>query len=300
MEPDQEVQAARARYFGRCAAMMFRAIQNLDPLAPVESVDLTAETVPGHEGIFDQALSNGLAAIVAAQWPGHEKKNNGRVHYARDLLAVITDNLTETGAPGVYEIPDPDSAPASETGEPAPAGPVGSIFDVHVPQAAALTTRIDVGLLTEAIDLSATARHGRGNGGLQRRHIEALLALDDHPSLGTLEEENAEQQRHAVREEDRRSADQAQSLLELIGADEAGRRSRSTENPNAYDPKHNPDGDDFDTCPVCGHGNFCVQGLDLWGWVSYGQCVVCSYRRSPQMADEEGAGRQIADLMDRD
>lgn len=63
---------------------------------------------------------------------------------------------------------------------------------------------------------------------------------------------------------------------------------------------HNPDGHDFEECQVCGYETFCVQGLDMWGRVSFGQCVVCSYRRSPRVAAQEGFGEHLAWLMGND
>ncbi|MEU7428795.1 hypothetical protein [Streptomyces sp. NPDC040750] len=47
-------------------------------------------------------------------------------------------------------------------------------------------TRIDVRTLQNGIEASQAARHGRGAGALQHCHIEALLALDGHPSLGVM------------------------------------------------------------------------------------------------------------------
>lgn len=35
------------------------------------------------------------------------------------------------------------------------------------------------------------------------------------------------------------------------------------------------------------------QGMDTWGRVAIGHCVVCSYRRGPRVADEEGFGEHV-------
>ncbi|WP_159050022.1 hypothetical protein [Streptomyces sp. MMG1533] len=161
-------------------------------------------------------------------------------------------------------------------------------------------TRIDAGLLTDALDVSGQARHGSGTGRLQRRHVQALLALDHHPTLRTLLEAQSDRDDERAQDEDARSADQARALRELIGDEEAQRRAESAENPNEYHPKHNPDGHDFEDCPVCGYETFCVQGLDMWGRGGFGQCVVCSYRRSPRGADQEGYGEHLAWLMGKD
>ncbi|BCM65706.1 hypothetical protein EASAB2608_01040 [Streptomyces sp. EAS-AB2608] len=281
----------RAEYFGRCAVMMLNALRqesDADPFSEVTSVDLSAETEPGHEGIYDQALSNALAAIVAAEWPGKEANGEGRVHFARRLLNVIAEEIRPDPATGLCVIPDRDAGVRSrwEKENGAPEG----FWD----------TRIDVALLTDALNVSGLARHGSGTGRLQHRHVHALLALDHHPALRTLLAAQSNRDEERAEGEDARSADQARSLLELIGDEEAKRRAKSAENPNAYDPRYNPDGHDFEECPVCGYETFCVQGLDMWGRVGFGQCVVCSYRRSPRVADQEGFGEHLTWLMGND
>ncbi|MFF3313750.1 hypothetical protein [Streptomyces sp. NPDC002952] len=81
MQPGSELpNNRRAEYFDQCAVMMLNAPRqedDADPFSEVTSVDLSAETEPGHEGIYDQALSNALAAIVSAEWPGKEANGQG-------------------------------------------------------------------------------------------------------------------------------------------------------------------------------------------------------------------------------
>ncbi|MFF3518751.1 hypothetical protein [Streptomyces sp. NPDC002573] len=123
----------RAEYFGQCAMMMLNALRqenDADPFSEVSSVDLSAETEPGHEGIYDQALSNALAAIVAAEWPGQEAKGEGRVHSARRLLKVIAEKIPPDPAMGLCVIPDRDADVRSrwerETVRPQASGTPGS------------------------------------------------------------------------------------------------------------------------------------------------------------------------------
>ncbi|MET8514379.1 hypothetical protein [Streptomyces sp. NPDC005077] len=241
----------------------------------------------GREGIFDQALSNGLAAIVAFEWPGEEARK-GRVLSASALLKVIEDHVPATD--GVVLIPDKHPAPGM------PLLRTDSIF--QAPRPASLHTQVDVRTLQDGIDASQLARHGRGAGGLQRRHIEALLALDGHESLGVMGEEQQERIRGTAQREDAASKDLAAEYLERIGDEEAARRAERVENPNAYHPKHNPDGHDLGNCPVCGYETFCVEGLaPISGRVGYGQCLVCTYIRTPDVAEDEGFSEHLAWIM---
>ncbi|MEU3221158.1 hypothetical protein [Streptomyces sp. NPDC006971] len=91
-------------------------------------------------------------------------------------------------------------------------------------------TRINVALLTDALDVSSLARHGSGTERLRHRHVHALLALDHHPALKTLVAAQSDRDDERAQGEDARSADQARALLELIGDEEAKRRAESTEN----------------------------------------------------------------------
>ncbi|MET9671264.1 hypothetical protein ABZY19_39120 [Streptomyces sp. NPDC006475] len=249
-----------------------------DPFAP---------SMAGREGIFDMALSNGLAAIVAYEWPGEDMNRSGRVLPASALLQVIEDKLTASD--GVVLIPDKHQV--SEI----PQGGTDSIFQTPRLSSA---TRIDLGTLRDGIDQSQAARHGRGAGGLQRRHIEALLDLDGHESLQTMGEHQSDRIRDTALQEDATSRVRASAYLERIGEEEAARRAECVDNPNAYHPKRNPDGHDLDTCPVCGYETFCVEGIaPIAGRVGHGQCLVCTYSRSPDMADEEGFAEHIAWIM---
>ncbi|WP_406490484.1 hypothetical protein OHB06_51745 [Streptomyces sp. NBC_01604] len=293
----------RAQEFARCtvalAAELHEARHNRAGVTDVEgSSDPFAGPAPtaddpfapymaGREGIFDQALSNGLAVIVASEWPGDEADRKGRVLSASALLKVIEGHIPATD--GIVLIPDKHPAPEI------PQGNMNTIFQAPRPS---LHTRIDVRTLHHGIEVSQTARHGRGVGGLQQRHIEALLALDGHESLGVMGEEQQDRVRETALREDTASRDQAARYLERIGEDEAVRRAEHVENPNAYHPKRNPDGHDLDTCPVCGHETFCVEGLaPIFGRVGYGQCLVCTYTRTPDVAEDEAFAEHLAWVM---
>lgn len=293
----------RAEEFARCAVVLSAELHeawidgavatdpegDADPFAALGPTggDPFAPSMAGREGIFDQALSNGLAAIVAAEWPGEESDRRGRVLSASALLKVIEERVPATD--GVVLIPDQHPMPEI------PQGDTDSLF-----QAPRLSshTRIDMRTLRTGIEVSQTARHGRGAGGLQRRHVEALLALDGHRSLGVMGEEQQDRIRETAQREDAASQERAAEYLERIGKEEAARRAEHVVNPNAYHPKHNPDGHDLDTCPVCGHETFCVEGLaPVFGRVGYGQCLVCTYTRTPDAAEDEAFAEHLAWIM---
>ena len=75
MDASERLKAAqqrRAREFAACAYVLRR-----DPSAG------------GAEALFDQALTNGLALIVAHSWPGEESNGKGFMLPASGLLEVI-------------------------------------------------------------------------------------------------------------------------------------------------------------------------------------------------------------------
>jgi len=272
------MQDQRADEFARCAVALSYALREVledgDPFVDPEAADISSALV-GSAGLFDQALTSGLVAIVASEWPGEEAKASGFVLPASGLLGVMESHLTPN-AEGILVIPDSQAGCRHNSG--------------------ARDTRIDVPALRDGLAVSQPVRHASGTGDLKRRHIDALLALDHHPSLRKLSEAHEDRAWEDAMAEDARSQAQAADLLNLIGDEEAARRAEAVDNPNDYHPRHNPDGQDLAFCPVCECQTFCVQGLDLWGRVGFGQCLVCTYTRSPQVADQKGYGEHIAEL----
>ncbi|WP_223297416.1 hypothetical protein [Catenulispora acidiphila] len=231
---------------------------------------------PGCEAVFDQALTNGLAAIVALEWPGAEANARGRVRSAAELLDVISERVPQDGQTGVYPIPDTSISQG-------------------------LNTLVDVATLRDGVTQTQQVRHARGPGRLEERHVDALRALDHHRSLRSLSGEESDRVWDQAREDDRASILRAVAFLDLIGEDEAARRAVDVENPNAYHPKHNPDGQELEECPVCGLDTFCIQGIDDYGYgFGSGQCLVCAYVRSRDTADEMALDFHIARLSAKD
>jgi hypothetical protein len=81
---------------------------------------------PGAEGLFDQALNNGLAAIVAKRWPGEEVSGKGpRVKFASELLDVIERHARRGGT---VELEDIEPEVESVFGE--PISPRATVIDL--------------------------------------------------------------------------------------------------------------------------------------------------------------------------
>ncbi|MEU9059172.1 hypothetical protein AB0D13_09915 [Streptomyces sp. NPDC048430] len=70
----------RAYHYARCAAIL--------------GADHSAA---GAAAVFDQALSNGLAAIVERAWPGEEWKREGLLKSAAELLDVVARSAEPAG-----------------------------------------------------------------------------------------------------------------------------------------------------------------------------------------------------------
>jgi hypothetical protein len=99
------------------------------------------------EGPFDAALTNGLLAIVADEWPGSETRKDGQLKSARELLAVLDAH----GCPFPY-VDVPVLRDGLDVSQPIRHGRAHDEFAIVL-----------------------------------RSHIDALAALDAHPLLRFLE-----------------------------------------------------------------------------------------------------------------
>jgi hypothetical protein len=228
--------------------------------------------VPGAEALFDQALSNGLAAIVSTEWPGEELEKNGQVKSAARLLTVVTDHL-ESDSDGHYRLALEDGARVA-VGDPD--------AESHL--------IIDVETLREAVTTGQAIRHGRRGilGALERRHIDALVALDRHPSLARFWEEYADRALARERARDLRLQAHAADYVELIGDDEVRRRVATAPDYLPIRPKDRIDGPSLYSCPVCTNDTLLGTAIDDLGYgIVVGICLVCSYSRGSVIADDE-------------
>lgn len=218
--------------------------------------------VPGAAALFDQALTNGLIEIVATEWPGSESERNGHMKSARGLLGIIEDKAAMS-APGIYSINRPDGF-----------GPVS----------------VDSSCLKAALYVSQPVRHGRvvaSSGTLDRKHIAALLALDDHPALMVLSGEYSDQHWRKAQVLDLQLQDHAFRYLALIGDEEAERRVNTVDEYLPFDPGGEGEAE-AQTCPVCNYETLVASSFDNYGYrVGVGQCIVCSYEKSSDVAENE-------------
>ncbi|MFE5118391.1 hypothetical protein [Streptomyces sp. NPDC056669] len=244
---------------------------------------------------FDTALTNALVVIVAHEWSGQEKGGSGWMRSARDLLKLIKEKAEAgckarpaPGEPDVCLIPDPH--PVTDDEPPACVSEGHPHFRLERTPLPPLDTRIDIATLADALDATQPTRHGREGGRpLERRHIDALLALDDHTSLMVLDAEREDRYERSASEEDRREWARALRRLGRVGKEEADRRAaEAAELHEGYHPKHNPDGLDLQDCPVCNYTAFSSEGGDELGMqIGVGQCLVCHYERSSAIAAQE-------------
>ncbi|ORT56105.1 hypothetical protein [Streptomyces sp. CB03238] len=132
-------------------------------------------------------------------------------------------------------------------------------------------------------------RHASGKGGLQREHVDALLALDDHEGLRSLGNEHADRVWGSTRDADRHSCARSAALLLRTGEEEGARRAEQAAalHPR-YHSKRNPDGLELQDCPVCGYDAFNSDHGDEHGMgVGVGERLVCHYERTPAAVAEE-------------
>ncbi|MFD4989191.1 hypothetical protein [Streptomyces sp. NPDC058374] len=268
------------------------------------AVKLDEDHTDAPEGIFDAAVTNALVAIVTREWPGEERKGD-RTKSAIALLKLIKAKAQEEGTvvrpapdePDVFLIRDHDDADRDgDAEEPAVLGVSASegIFAWQPPAALPCETRVDAGVLEEAVLIAQVIRHAREDGAeeggehrvLERRHVDALLALDAHPSLWALSMEQEHRYESSAQQQDERERERACRTLERIGEEEAERRAAVAEGLHVGPTPDDPGALGLLDCPVCGCEAFSSDGGDDLGMgVGAGECLVCHYRRSPAIAN---------------
>ncbi|MDP9850422.1 hypothetical protein [Streptosporangium lutulentum] len=244
----------------------------------------------GVEGVFDQALTNGLAAIVAARWKGQECNSKGRVESAAKLLKVVeTEGVLVRD--GVYWLTDNPHIPKPTTSRWDP-------FEERPPM------EVRVTVLREALDVTQAIRHARDTGdetalGLTAAHVEALWELSEHPTLSKLVDDlsdgSEEAGRYAITAADDRERDRASIYLELLSSEELARRGGVD-----YAAEYSQEFSDVEECPVCGNNSLVLSSRDSEiDEIGVGRCVVCSYERTMDAANDIAASVQFERAVER-
>jgi hypothetical protein len=244
----------------------------------------------GAEGVFDQALTNGLAAIVAHSWPGAELDGE-RVRSASGLLGVIKEGGKSVGK-GVFRVlHDPE-------------GPEWVEFpfdDEPVPN----FTTVDVDTLTDALTTTHAIRHARDSGKrsvtlLTEAHMEALHELDYHPALFALTDEEIDRAEQRVIYRDRVELDRAADYYRILSLEERARRDGvDYETEFAWQTKD--DRCEVEICPVCANRSLVAHEFDGYlDEIGIGVCIVCSYTRTRTVAEDMATDIQLRRAVERD
>jgi hypothetical protein len=249
---------------------------------------------PGVEGIFDQALTNGLAAIVATFGEGLESRDDGQTLSAASLLKVIQDHGEDAGDGVVHVVhpPNPLVDMVTWLGDEAPRN----------------FTRVRVRVLHAAIVATQRIRHARDTGqdpvpSLTQEAVQALAELDYHPALSTVTDEMRDQYELNVEAADRAAQGRAHAYLELVEEwDEEELERRAAIDYPAYSGGYKDEEmTTVEECPVCGNFALVAAFRDSWlDEVGIGQCVVCSYKRTAAVARAMATDLGIRRAAERD
>jgi hypothetical protein len=238
----------------------------------------------GAEGVFDQALTNGLAAIVAAEWAGAEVGKEGRVRSASGLLRVIEERASVADG-GVVRLLKKEGAPEW----------IPSVFDDGlIPN----FTAVEVVTFRDALRVTQAIRHARDVGmdvqtGLTEQHIKALGELAYHPALFVVSNEAIDRAEARADLADNVETERAAGYLATLGDEERARRE-AIDYEEEYGFATRDERCEVEECPVCMNVALVAYRFDGWlDEIGIGTCVVCSYDRSAEVADELATSRML-------
>lgn len=229
----------------------------------------------GAEAIYDQALTNGLAAIVAHNWPGAEMERPDKALAASGLLKVIADRGINAGAGLVHVLHERDQPEYEE--------------DPVFGEVESFTT-VDVPAFRDALCVTQAIRHARATGEdgatLSEKHVTALAALDYHPALFGITDELVERFQAGIAGRDAAERARAAAYYHALDDDERERREAfDYVSEHAWETRD--DRSVVEDCPVCGTCAFVAPVIDnVIGEVGIGFCFVCSYQRTAEVAEE--------------
>lgn|GEM_PF-3245058 len=229
--------------------------------------------VANAEGIFAQALTNGLLAIAAHSIADHPAAAVGSrsLPPASKILDDLVTAFDETG--GVCWVPT-----SEEATELTPTGLVRLGYERKV--------AVQTDQLRDALRRTNAPRHGRGAGGVLTDHdIKALVELDAHPALRSLSGRYVDEAWRRGRVEDLNERARAEEYLEFLNEDERAHRLENV--PVPFGAPSDDVGVPLQECPVCGAEALIATGGDEMGYgIAAGVCFVCSYQRSDAIAHE--------------
>lgn len=250
--------------------------------------------VDGAEAVYDQALTNGLAAIVAHNWPGSEmEKPGGRMLPASGLLTVIEGRgLVVDG--GQVRVLHAEGEPEFED------DPLfGRVENFVI---------VDVPTFRKALQETQAIRHARATGdaaaSLTEAHVKALEALDHHPALFTITDELMERSQLGIAGRDAAERARAGAYYQALDADERERR-QAIDYTEQHEWETKDDRSVVDVCPVCERRALVAPETEaVIGEIGIGFCFVCSYQRAAEVAHEAAyqidIERQIQRAVERD
>lgn len=218
--------------------------------------------IGGGPAAFDMAVTNGLVAIVNAEWPGAHQER-GRVKSARELLGVIESKI-----------------PSADDGT------------IRLPGFSDYQTVVDLEALRRGITETQAPRHGRAarNEGVPGDVLKAAEALDSHPSLRSLDRARADEYERRTNAADWAAVQQASAYWERLSDAERARRADRgyVEEHLPWRPEDQYSMPDVQVCDVCETEAFFPDGWDIYGGDrSPGTCLACSYYKSEGVAEDE-------------
>jgi hypothetical protein len=228
----------------------------------------------GAEAVFNQALTNGLLAIASSYLPKYGSQISARM--LPPASRIIDDLVNEFGeSDGLCELPlDPPSSTTTLTD-------FLRFADDH-------SVTLPTGYLKGAIIRTDGPRHGRAEvGQVLESDVDALTSLDEHPALQSLSVAHADRYWRKGELDDQLEWQRASQYLDLLDEWAAGERDRRCdEPPSRFVKPGDDDGVPVQLCPVCNAEALVPTGTDWMGYgITAGVCTVCSYRRSPQVAE---------------
>lgn len=145
---------------------------------------------------------------------------------------------------------------------------------------------LDFVALHEALDITQPLRHARADDEFLlpvRKHLHALVALDDHPALLVLARA--------------RTADNTGALVADLYIDAAREEAGIV----GMSPKDRLEQPDLEECDECWRTTFVPGGIDEFGGTnSPGRCVACGYKRDADTARRSAFAAELTRLMDKE